>query len=117
MSTVQAPEPDVSDAASTDPVSAKGLNGAVTVDGGLVTIRKGLVTRNTGIRGPSRIALRDVTDVRLEPATSERAGSLEFVANGARPGANGERTIAFAEASADQFDRVRARVQAALGGD
>lgn len=115
MSTTHAPDPEVVDAASTDSVSAKGLNGTVTVEGGAVTIRKGLVVRNTGIRGPSRIALRDVTDVRLEPATGERAGSLEFVVNGARPGASGEHTVTFAQASADQFDQVRARVQAALG--
>lgn len=113
VSTTHTPD---TDATLTDPVSAEGINGAVSVDGALVTIRKGLVVRNSGIRGPRRIALRDVTDVRMEPATEERPGSLQVIVNGDRPDANGEHTIRFAKASSGRFEQVHARVRAALQG-
>lgn len=116
MSTDQIRDSQDVDATPTGPVTATGVNGAITVDGALVTIRKGLVARNAGVRGPRRIAIRDVTQVRLEPASDQRPGSLEFVVNGDRPGANGEHTVLFAKPAASQFEQVRARVQAALGG-
>lgn len=114
MSASHAPESHAVDPAPSEPVSAKGINGTVAVAGDVLTIRKGLTARSSGVRGPRHIAIREVTDICLGPATDEHAGSLQIVLNGNCAGANGEHTITFAKASAGQFDQVHARVQAAL---
>lgn len=101
--------------------SAAGVNGTVTVQGDRVTIRKGLAPRSVGVRGERQVPIRDITAVRLHPASSEAKGFLELVLKGndASMGgllaaSSGEYTVLFTEQSAAAFEQVRAQVQAAL---
>jgi len=102
-------------------VSATGVNGQVTLDGDRLTIRKGLVRRSYGVRGDRDVPLRDLTAVRLRPATRSANGALELVVdrNGSRNGSptappTGEYTLSFTEESAARFEQVRAGIQALL---
>lgn len=103
------------------PVSARGANGAVTVDGDWVTIRKGLVRRSYGVRGARRIPVGDIAAVHLRPATDHARGYLQIVPAHDPPARNGllspttdEHTVTFGPESAASFERVRGRLQAAL---
>ncbi|HVM12715.1 MAG TPA: DUF4429 domain-containing protein [Egibacteraceae bacterium] len=101
--------------------SATGLNGTITVQGEWVRIRKGLAPRSVGVRGERQVAIRDVTEVRVHPATAETNGYLELVLKdsdasmgGLLSASSGEHTVMFAEKSAAAFEQVRAQVQAVL---
>lgn len=104
---------------TTPAVTARGTNGQITVEDDRIMVRKGLLTRRSGLRGERFLSPSAIAAVRLQPATDQRAGHLELVLHGEdpddpdRPGA-GELTITFAPASAPSFEQVRARLAALL---
>lgn len=94
-------------------VTARGINGQITVDGEQIRIRKGLLTRMHGVRGERRVQLQDLAAVHVEPATDQSQGSLQLLLEG-EDTATDERIVRFTAASAAQFDEVRSRLEALL---
>lgn len=99
-------------------VTANGTNGQITIEGDRVLIRKGLLSRRSGIRGERLVPLARIAAVRLETATDTDNGYLRLVMQGEDPAsqepANGEYTIRFTPASTARFEQVRARLEALL---
>lgn len=100
-------------------VTARGTNGQITVQGDRILVRKGLLTRRSGLRGERLLSPGAIAAVRLQAATDHSAGSLQLVLHGEDPddptrSGAGEFTITFAPASTPIFEQVRARLAALL---
>lgn len=104
----------------TEALSAKGVNGTVTLENGLVTIER----RGFGHRGNKKVPLASIGGVQIKPPTAIVNGFIQFSiagevsrsAGGAGRSMNAaqdENAVIFTKKQADAFEAIREAVLAA----
>lgn len=104
-------------------LTAKGVNGQITIEGGWLTIhRKGVLAKSTAglTKGDKRIAIRSITAVQLKmPGLTN--GYIQFTVPGGNESSRGvmdatkdENSVVFSRFHRDEFVAVKDYIEAAV---